>query len=574
MNVISKTLNYMKMITISIPFQSGKLKNKCFHRLGIITCLSVFTLLCAEFSQAQQVWKRNYHMPNARIMGFDAFESYDYGYMIVSTLENLQTDQTYGWIIKTDINGNKLWHLCIGQDGGSDLDCMIKTNDGGEIVGGRYVGYNWNGDAYIMKLNACAESEWCVILPDNENNYVGSIIRVGIVQLPDGGYICERYRSSTDRYSRLSLIKLSSEGEVEWINYYDTNHDFIDQFDNDLILTSDNCVMVAGTVYDTIYPGYPYVSQFPHFYKVDLDGNLLWERKWHIDPFQVYGEPLHAAEGISGNYYCGGAKLTYLHPYVYKLSTTGDTLESYPIIDDSLAVGGIVSSVLPIDDTTLLVNTACWRDLDSDWRWSLNFDDTLCCMRSGICEAEVIWNMQTFLTHDNKIVMKSNAYDGYPTYPYNVLLYKFNFNLEYDSIYTLPYTYDSLCPHPIVSDTILLPTACRLYTSLPDLQPNSNSLRLRLYPNPASQFLTVEIPEYTVSSKKLGTIEQIHYETLSGQLELSLIDLSGHVYCERSFNAMERNQVINVEAFPNSIYMIIVSQDANKIASGKCVVSH
>jgi len=100
-------------------------------------------------------------MPNAYIKGFDAFESYDNGYMIVATLQNLNTNQNYGWIIKTNVNGDKLWHRCIGQDGGSDLDCMVRTNDGGEIVGGIYDGYNQYGDAYVMKLNACAESEWC-----------------------------------------------------------------------------------------------------------------------------------------------------------------------------------------------------------------------------------------------------------------------------------------------------------------------------------------------------------------------------------------------------------------------------
>jgi hypothetical protein len=544
------------------------------HFVNTFTCLMIFTILLSSNSQAQQSWKRNYHMPDAYIKGYDAFESYDYGYMIVSTLENLNTNYGYGWITKTDINGNKLWHVCVGQDGGSDLVCMAKTNDGGEIVGGRYFGYNYRGDAYVMKLNACAESEWCVVLPDFENPDEGSLAWVGIEQLPDGGYICGRHRNSMDRYSRISLIKLSSEGEVDWINYYDTNHDFIDQYDNDLILTSDSCILVVGTVYDTIYPGYPYISTFPHFYKVDLEGNLLWEQKWYIDPFQVYGEPLHAVEGIMGNYYCGGAKLHFTEPFVYKLSTSGDTIASYRIVDDTLAVGGIVSSVVPVNDTTLLVNSACWRDLEDDWRWALSYSDTLCIRRGGINEAEMIWDMQAFLTHDHKIVLKSNAYEGYPTFPFNVLLYKFNSNLEYDSIYTYPYTYDSLCPHPIVSDTILLPNACRLYTSLPDFQPNSGSISVSIYPNPASRYLTVEIPSYSATSIKSGYSDQVHYEKLSGILELSLLDLSGHILYERCFNALEKNQVVNVESLPSNFYMIIISQNGRRIASGKCVVSH
>lgn len=531
-----------------------------------------FTCQLQSVVHAQQVWKKDFHMPNAYIKGFDAYESYDYGYMIVGTLENLVTDQTYGWIIKADINGEKLWHRCIGQDGGSQLDCMAKTNDGGAIVGGNYGGYNQNGDAFLMKFNACAESEWCVILPDKEED--GSIVVAGIVQLVDGSFICDRRRISMDHYSNQSLIKLSPDGEVQWINYYDTNHDFNSQIDNDLILTNDNCVMIAGIVYDTIYPGYPYVSAFPHFYKVDSDGNLLWERKWYIDPFQIYGEPYDAFEGWNGNYYCGGAKLQLQQPFIYKISTVGDTINSYRIIDDPLSIGGIVSSVSSLDDTTLIISTGCWRDLESDWRWSLNLDDTLLNKRSGICEEELIWDIQTFVTHDQKIVMKSNSYEGYPSYPFNVLLYKFNSSLEYDSIYSIPRIYDSLCPHPIVSDTIFLPNACRLYTSLPHLQDDSKFLKMNLFPNPANQYLNVQTPEYSVDSKNTGSVFQQHYEPLSGMLELNLIDLDGHVVFEKTFDAQEKNQLINVQTLSNGVYLAIILQNGQKIASAKFIISN
>ncbi|MBN1198242.1 MAG: hypothetical protein JXA23_02740, partial [Bacteroidales bacterium] len=33
---------------------------------------------------------------------------------------------------------------------------------------------------------------------------------------------------------------------------------------------------------------------------------------------------------------------------------------------------------------------------------------------------------------------------------------KVNSDLEYDSIYTQPFTYDSLCPHPIISTPVEL----------------------------------------------------------------------------------------------------------------------
>ena len=49
----------------------------------------------------------------------------------------------------------------------------------------------------------------------------------------------------------------------------------------------------------------------------------------------------------------------------------------------------------------------------------------------------------------------------------SVFLYKFNYNLDYDTLYTQPFEYDYMCNNlPIVSDTIGI-ADCDLWTSLP-----------------------------------------------------------------------------------------------------------
>jgi hypothetical protein len=547
---------------------------RVFSQLQLkIMILLVFAVFFSTRSvKAQEVWKRNYHMQNAYTKGFDAFESYDNGYMFVATLQDAITSFTYGWVVKTDINGYKIWDKTFGKAGGTDLICMNKTNDGGVIVGGIYYGDDYTGDAYVMKLNSCAEPEWCSVLPDIAGESYGSYINVGIVELPDGSFICERTRYTYDQYSRLSLIKLGKSGVIEWINYYDTNYDYMGQYDNDLILTSDTCILVAGTVYDTIYPGYPYLSTFPHFYKVDADGNLMWEQKWYINPFEICGEPLAATEDIHGNYFCGGFKLKQVQPYIYKLSADGDTLNSYKITDHPQAVGGVVTSVNFMNDTTLVVNTACWRDLEDDFLWSLNLTDTAGNKKTGIFEQEDIGDMIVFITSDNKIILKANAYEYYPTDPFNVLLYKFNPSLEYDSIYTTPRIYDSLCPHPIVSDTIEMPGNCINYVSLPELPSTGEIIQLKTYPNPASSFLSIEIPEYSVTKTQAGTGSQQQYKPITGELLLQVFNLSGQTLQSKIISASERNQVIDIQNLPAGIYLLTLSQSGKILANAKIVI--
>ncbi len=56
------------------------------------------------------------------------------------------------------------------------------------------------------------------------------------------------------------------------------------------------------------------------------------------------------------------------------------------------------------------------------------------------------------VTYDGKLLYGSNTYQNNE---FDAYLTKLNQNLEDDTLYTRPYTYDSLCPYQIVSDTIV-----------------------------------------------------------------------------------------------------------------------
>src|SRR5208283_3538692 len=89
-------------------------------------------------------------------------QQYDKGYILLGNINNY----TYGWIVKTDINGNELWDIKIGDGVHETMPSNIEqTSDNGFILCGSTNLYNSpHTDPFIMKLNSCGDLQWCKVL--------------------------------------------------------------------------------------------------------------------------------------------------------------------------------------------------------------------------------------------------------------------------------------------------------------------------------------------------------------------------------------------------------------------------
>jgi hypothetical protein len=105
---------------------------------------------------------------------------------------------------------------------------------------------------------------------------------------------------------------------------------------------------------------------------------------------------------------------------------------------------------------------------------------------------------------------------------------KLNSDLEYDSIYTAPFTYDSLCPHAIATDTVPMDD-CTVITDIYEPEKDAVKTKLLIYPNPASNQIAISPPEFIVrESKDRGlTVSTVYYKWSSAKLQV--IDLSGRM---------------------------------------------
>jgi hypothetical protein len=314
------------------------------------------------------------------------------------------------------------------------------------------------------------------------------------------------------------------------------------------------------------------MCNLPFWYKVDNDGNLLWERKWDLTEAQFAGEARKVIEDNNNSYYSGGSMLPPVgQSFLFKLSKSGDTIASYRVMDHPNSLGGTVQTLNLLNDTTLLIGTQFGLTNEDNW-WSLNLTDTIGHIKKAKVEEEQVIFAKSLVTNDNKILQLVVLFSQNSNFPYNWIgLYKFNTNLEYDSIYTMPRTYDSLCPYPIVSDTIPMPGICT-FVSLPEPVNKSDELQLKVYPNPASEYVTIEIPEYSVTTTKGGYVTQQQFRPLTGDVQLSIINLSGQIVKTEVFDASERNHVITVNMLTPGLYMLHLTQKGKFVAQGKVMV--
>jgi hypothetical protein len=139
--------------------------------------------------------------------------------------------------------------------------------------------------------------------------------------------------------------------------------------------------------------------------------------------------------------------------------------------------------------------------------------------KSGSCYEECL-----SVSSDKKILCTGYTPINYQNLnQLDVFAIKLNANLEYDSIYTQPFTYDSLCPYPIVSDTLVCD--CEPFVSVKQAQQARQTLLIK--PNPATEWFTAEVPYTLPKTCTLRVYDmqgRLHYETLlpPGTKQISL----------------------------------------------------
>ncbi len=477
-------------------------------------------------------------------------ENYDKGYILAGSVNYGK----YGWVIKTDINGNKLWDIKIG-DGiqYTNTNNIERTSDYGYILCGSTRIFNSpHSDPYIMKLNKCGELEWCKgIVYDNSGD--GAI---SVKPTSDGGYVLTALFYGNNPDDLIRMFKFDNTGELVWYRIFNEDPNVVSE-EIRTMYADDSTFLLTGFCY---YPNWIK----PYFIKTDTSGNVDWTLAYsqHMG-LGFIGEANATIKDIHGNYYSAGRNNS---PELFKFSSDGYEIINVELIPGSYS--GNATTIVYLNDSTLVFGSA-WSMNGTTNEMALLKTDTMGNVQAikhlpDPDHGGLYWSSKTI---DDKIITIGNSSINGSS---RITLYKVNSNLEYDSVYTRPFTYDSLCPDTIVSHTISL--NCDVLVDVDEPLNKPETTTLKIFPNPANQNLKLEFPKYLVvkdSNNGFGSTT-VYHRWKSAVIEV--YDFSGKRVYEKEIIRAETSLDINVSHWVEGVYNFRLVFNKQQVASEKVIV--
>lgn len=206
------------------------------------------------------------------------------------------------WVIKINAYGDTLWTKVAGN---GVANACVSSGDGGVVLTGSL------NQAFSKKLDANGNIVW-------QKFYGGSFIQCyNIIKTIDNGYIaCGRdVNSHSDGY----IYKIDSIGDIQWQQIYPALE----------FKTLNSIIEIPGTGYTLTGTSLdiPPDTAKCLLLKIDLSGNVIWEKKYKI---QNRGASGHNIIDLGDKYLVGGSTVdslsTLSQPYIMKTDTSGNLL--------------------------------------------------------------------------------------------------------------------------------------------------------------------------------------------------------------------------------------------------------
>jgi len=517
--------------------------------------ISIILITCYGSSFGQSRWVHSY-LDNEDVYLKNILESYDKGYLISGKYG--ANYSKYNWLIKTDVNGDVLWEKTIGNGLNAIALHDIDQDESGNIyLGGSTNAYDPDGDPLIMKLNSCGEKEWCrIIYKENHYSFASCLTLT-----PNNDVVAALYQINSEPWvDRICLAKLSAGGELIW-KYCYTSADTSQQNEDiyDIILTPDLGFLLTGFCYyeDPEIPDHWVIH--PYILKIDSLGNFQWEtvvfKETNTDGGWAVSTVVSPDQNYfysSGSHYHFDSVLT-ASPALMKMNMVGNIIAAYDLVEGHKY--GALNYAQFTNDSTLAAE-AGWANTE-DENWSLAvIIDTLGNLLNSTVLVEDSYTSHLDFTYDGKLVYASNTYQNGQ---FDCFLTKLNQDLGQDTIYTMPFTYDSLCPYQIVSDTIVQDD-CGLIVGVPDDRTigryEGMTVRMEVWPNPAREWISLTFPDIIAP----------------GKVELVVFNVFGQEVIKETAMPFNRISSLNISALSPGIYFVRSKDQRNRLYTGKFVV--
>ncbi len=186
--------------------------------------------------------------PECNNYGRSVQQTSDGGYLIIGStcFSDSNRKKRYAWLIKTDINGDKMWDKAFGGSGFDEGYSVRVTRDGGIIIICHRIPIDERG-------NFLGEEVW-IIKTDSDGNEIwekplgiwppSALSANSLSQAIDGGYITIGTEKGD---GKASLVKTDSEGNKLWSRSYGASYQdhYHNQF-NSFQQTGDDGYIITG----------------------------------------------------------------------------------------------------------------------------------------------------------------------------------------------------------------------------------------------------------------------------------------------------------------------------------------
>ncbi len=134
--------------------------------------------------------------------------------------------------------GDVVTEFNIGSGFNGDVSVLIKTSDGGYLVGGDFTEYSGQTANYIIKLKSDGAIDDSFNVGSGFDQYVNSLI-----ETTDGGYLVGGWFNTYSGQTANYIIKLKSDGAID--DSFNSGSGF-NEIVNSIIETTDGGYLVGG----------------------------------------------------------------------------------------------------------------------------------------------------------------------------------------------------------------------------------------------------------------------------------------------------------------------------------------
>lgn len=505
-----------------------------------------------------QIWQKTYGVNGSFEISRSIVNSYDNGFLLGID----RNDRTI-WLIKGDVNGNILWSKTFNETQNNVTTLFSISQDKTGIT---YLTGGTNSDVvntFIIKINECGLLEWCKRINQYDDNFAYSC-KIA----PNGNIRLLIQGASLDfLIDRFQIWEIDPLGNIIWKKQVlpGTKYYYQDTQFSQMCLTSDGGSLMAGYTYypyDTINKPYDAVLQ-PCLVKCDSQGEMQW----------VY-PPLSGADTtklgfftsctqIGNTYYAAGSHYQlgtqfFLRPLVARFDLNGNLLSYISSEPDTMYHE--LSQVVSATDTSILLVSAANTVFTNPNYLMVFIADTMGNFKKSFTRTDLIvgqFGDEVAKIRDNKFIIPCQSPLGWPGPLTDVVAIKLDVRLEYDSAYTQQFTYDSLCPYPILSDTSL----CNFdpFVELNKPLPAPESLKLNITPNPASGLFEVR------GWARDGNM-------LPANSKLLVFDILGRLVNETPIPSGKQHITIGCDTWPPGIYLIRYMDEKGRTLQASLIV--